>query len=83
MWLKLRVEERGDFTQRKTIRTEKKRETEKERGVSGGRYCKNGNSSILASKARLPSGDRCVERKDQALLFYFCKSNRLLLVDFT
>ena len=43
-------------------------ETEKERGVSGGRYCKNGNSSILASKARLPSGDRCMERKDQALI---------------
>ena len=29
MWLKLRVEERRDFTQRKTIRTEKKRETER------------------------------------------------------
>ena len=32
--LKLRVEERRDFTQRKTIRTEKKRETEKGRGGS-------------------------------------------------
>ena len=41
--------------------------TERERGVSGGRYCKNGNSSVLASKACLPSGDRFMERKDQAL----------------
>lgn len=34
--LKLRVEERRDFTQRKTIRTEKKREKrEKEKGRGG------------------------------------------------
>ena len=37
-----------------------------------------------AGKAGLPSGDRFMERKDQALIvLLLCKSNRLLLVDFT
>ena len=37
-----------------------------------------------AGKAGLPSGDRFKERKDQALIvLLLCKSNRLLLVDFT
>lgn len=48
MWLKLRVEERRDFTQGKTIRTEKKRERQRERRGEAG----------LLSKEKVPERDQ-------------------------
>lgn len=58
-------------------------ETERGRGIAGEDAAGMGIVG-KAGKAGLPSGDRLMERKDQALIvLLLCKSNRLLLVDFT
>ena len=61
-------------------------ETERGRGIAGEDAAGMGivGKAGKAGKAGLPSGDRLMERKDQALIvLLLCKSNRLLLVDFT